>query len=428
MSIISHISAQEILDSRGNPTVEARIQLVNGTIGYGRSPSGASTGRKEALELRDQDNSRYQGKGVLKAIANIEELIAPKLKGIQVNQQEEIDQCMLDLDGTDNKSKLGANAILAVSLAAADAAAKNQNLMLFEYLGGFDNHIMPVPMMNIINGGAHADNNIDIQEFMILPVGFNTFSEALRCGVEIFHVLKEQLAKKSLATSVGDEGGFAPNLRSNQEAIDVILEAIEKSGYRAGSEVYLGLDVASSEFYKSGRYHLSSENKSLTSDEFISYLADLVKQYPLLSIEDGLAEDDWLGWESLTKQLGQKIQLVGDDLFVTNREILKQGIEKNVANSILIKLNQIGTLSETLKTIGLAKYSGYTSVISHRSGETEDTVIADLAVASNAGQIKTGSLCRSDRVAKYNQLLRIEKQLGNQASYAGKSVFPWLEK
>ncbi len=421
MSKIVNIIGREILDSRGNPTVEAEVILECGTIGLACSPSGASTGSREALELRDGDKSRYLGKGVLKAVAIINQQIKPKLLGMDVSKQVELDQVMLDLDGTDNKENLGANSILAVSLAAAKASAAVHKLPLFKEIG--DGVMLPVPMMNIINGGEHADNNVDIQEFMVLPVGAATFSEALRCGAEIFHSLKSVLKAKDLNTAVGDEGGFAPNLGSNEEALQAIEEAVTNAGYKLGEDVYLGLDVASSEFYIDGKYELAGEGKSLTSEEFACYLEDWVNRYPIISIEDGMDEGDWDGWKILTEKLGHRIQLVGDDLFVTNTKILAEGIEKKIANSILIKVNQIGTLTETLAAIKMAHDAGYTVVVSHRSGETEDTTIADLAVAINAGQIKTGSLCRSDRVAKYNQLLRIEQLLGDKAVYPGKKAF-----
>ncbi len=421
MSKIANIIGREILDSRGNPTVEAEVILECGTIGLACSPSGASTGSREALELRDGDKSRYLGKGVLKAVAIINDQIKPKLLGLDVSKQAELDQVMLDLDGTDNKENLGANSILAVSLAAAKASAAVHKRPLFKEIG--DGVMLPVPMMNIINGGEHADNNVDIQEFMILPVGVATFSEALRCGAEIFHALKSVLKAKGLNTAVGDEGGFAPNLGSNEEALQAIEEAVNNAGYKLGEDVYLGLDVASSEFYVDGKYELAGEGKSLTSEEFACYLEDWVNRYPIISIEDGMDEGDWDGWKILTEKLGHRIQLVGDDLFVTNTKILAEGIEKKIANSILIKVNQIGTLTETLAAIKMAHDAGYTAVVSHRSGETEDTTIADLAVATSAGQIKTGSLCRSDRVAKYNQLLRIEQMLGDKATYPGKKAF-----
>lgn len=421
MSKIVNIIGREILDSRGNPTVEAQVFLESGGTGIACAPSGASTGSREALELRDGDKSRYLGKGVLTAVANINKKILPSLVGQEVDQQQLLDQIMLDLDGTENKENLGANAILAVSLAIAKAAATENRRSLFEQIG--TGTMLPVPMMNIINGGEHADNNIDIQEFMILPVGAVSFSEALRCGAEIFHTLKAVLSAKGLNTAVGDEGGFAPNLGSNEEALQAIAEAVEKAGYKLGEDVYLGLDVASSEFYVDGKYELAGEGRSLTSEEFADYLEDWVNRYPIISIEDGMDEGDWDGWKVLTEKLGDRIQLVGDDLFVTNTKILAKGIEKKIANSILIKVNQIGTLTETLAAIDMAHKAGYTVVVSHRSGETEDTTIADLAVAANAGQIKTGSLCRSDRVAKYNQLLRIEEQLGDRAIYPGKKAF-----
>lgn len=426
MSTITAIKGQEILDSRGNPTVAAEVTLSSGVVGYACVPSGASTGIHEALELRDGDKKRYGGKGVLKAVANINQEIQRALLQKNPMEQARIDQLMIDLDGTENKSRLGANAILAVSLAVAKAAALDAKLPLYQYLGGKQAVMMPVPMMNIINGGAHADNGVDMQEFMILPVGAHNFSEALRYGAEVFHALKMLLKQKHMATSVGDEGGFAPDLPSNQAAIDVILEAIHQAGYKVGEDIYLGLDVASSEFYHENRYLLQSENKALTSEQFIDYLADWVRQYPIISIEDGMAENDWMGWGMLTERLGDKVQLVGDDIFVTNTKILQKGVTANIANSILIKLNQIGTLTETLAAIQMANDAGYTTIISHRSGETEDSFIADLAVATNAGQIKTGSLCRSDRVAKYNRLLHIESELGNRAVYAGGSVFRFL--
>lgn len=424
MSIIKAIRAREILDSRGNPTVEADVVLNSGIVGQASVPSGASTGSREALELRDGDPRRYMGKGVLKAVVNIETKIQPALIGISVEEQQHIDQLMVELDGTENKGHLGANAILAVSLAVAKAAALEHHAGLYRYLGGDDGPFtLPVPMMNIINGGAHADNNVDIQEFMIMPVGASSFREALRYGAEIFQVLKTLLKQQKLSTAVGDEGGFAPDLLSNQAAIELILRATEQAGFKIGSDIYLALDIASSELYNNGKYHLASEKKQLNAIEFADYLSSWVKQYPILSIEDAMAEDDWDGWAYLTQALGKRVQLVGDDLFVTNVKILQQGIEQGIANSILIKLNQIGTLTETLAAIGLARKAGYTSVISHRSGETEDTTIADLAVATAAGQIKTGSLCRTDRIAKYNRLLRIEAELGTQALYAGRQAF-----
>ncbi len=423
MSEIIDVRAREILDSRGNPTVEADVFTADGAIGRAVAPSGASTGSREALELRDGDPSRYGGKGVLKAVENVRTTICEAVLGREVTDQEGLDQRMIELDGTENKSKLGANAILAVSLAAAHAVAQEQAAPLYEYLGRGE-ALLPVPMMNIINGGAHADNSVDIQEFMIVPAGAPSIREAVRYGAEVFHALKSVLHGKGLATTVGDEGGFAPNLGSNVEAIEVILEAIEKAGYRAGEDIWLALDAASSEFYRDGKYHLVSENRSFTSQEFSDYLENWVDAYPILSLEDGMDESDWEGWKYHTEQLGHKVQLVGDDLFVTNTRILKEGIDKGIANSILIKFNQIGTLTETLQAIEMAKQAGYTAVISHRSGETEDTTIADLAVATCTGQIKTGSLSRSDRVAKYNQLMRIEEQLGEDAVYAGRGAFP----
>ncbi len=423
MSEIIDVRAREILDSRGNPTVEADVFTADGAIGRAVAPSGASTGSREALELRDGDPARYGGKGVLKAVENVSTTIREAVLGREVTDQEGLDRLMIDLDGTENKSKLGANAILAVSLAAAHAAAQEQAAPLYEYLGRGE-ALLPVPMMNIINGGAHADNSVDIQEFMIVPAGAPSIHEAVRYGAEVFHALKSVLHGKGLATTVGDEGGFAPNLSSNVEAIEVILEAIEKAGYKAGEDIWLALDAASSEFYRDGRYHLVSENRSFTSQEFSDYLENWVDAYPILSLEDGMDESDWEGWKYHTEQLGHKVQLVGDDLFVTNTRILKEGIDKGIANSILIKFNQIGTLTETLQAIEMAKEAGYTAVISHRSGETEDTTIADLAVATCTGQIKTGSLSRSDRVAKYNQLMRIEEQLGEDAVYAGRGAFP----
>ncbi len=423
---IKDIHAREIIDSRGNPTVEADVILESGVVGRAAVPSGASTGSREAIELRDGDKSRFLGKGVKNAVANVNGEIRKALMGKDATEQAVFDQVMIELDGTPNKARLGANAILSVSMAAAKAAAIAKGLPLYQYLGGDAAVTMPVPMMNIINGGSHADNNVDIQEFMILPVGAPSLAEAVRYGAEVFHNLKKVLSSRGLNTAVGDEGGFAPDLPSNEAAIEVILEAVEKAGYKAGQDIFIGIDAASSEFYKDGKYVLASENKSLSSDEFTDVLASWVDKYPILSIEDGMDENDWEGWATLTNRLGGKIQLVGDDLFVTNTEILKQGIDKNIANSILIKVNQIGTLTETLAAIDMAKNAGYTSVISHRSGETEDATIADLAVATNVGQIKTGSMSRSDRIAKYNQLLRIEEQLGSRAVYAGKSAFKQL--
>ena len=423
MSAINKIIAREVLDSRGNPTIEAEVYTESGAIGSAMVPSGASTGIREALELRDMDDSRFMGKGVLTAVNNIQELIAPSLFGKEVSEQATIDQVMIDLDGTSNKENLGANSILAVSMATAHAAANENNLPLYKYLGGKGPFKMPVPMMNIINGGAHADNSVDLQEFMILPVGATSIREAVRYGTEIFHSLKSVLLKRDLGTTVGDEGGFAPNLSSNEEAIEVILEAITKAGYIAGEDILLGLDVASSEFYKDGIYTLESENLKLDSQEFLQYLTPWFEKYPIITMEDGMAEDDWEGWKLLTEALGRNIQLVGDDLFVTNTSILSKGIEEGIGNSILIKVNQIGTLTETLNAINMAKEAGYTAVISHRSGETEDTTISDLAVATSAGQIKTGSLSRSDRVAKYNRLMKIEDELDGKAMYPGKNVF-----
>lgn len=423
MSQIKQIHAIEILDSRGNPTVAAEVLLTSGEKGVAAAPSGASTGSREALELRDKDSKRYLGKGVLKAVSAVNNEIANALKGMDVTDQQKIDETMIALDGTANKEQLGANAMLAVSLAAAKAAAAHRGVALYEYLSGKNAVQLPVPMMNIINGGAHADNNLDIQEFMILPVGAHTFADALRCGAEVFHHLKKVLHDKKLSTSVGDEGGFAPNLESNEAALEVILQAIEKAGYHPGKDVFLGLDVASNELFKNGKYHLQAENKALTAVEFTDYLARLVSRYPIITIEDGMAEDDWQGWAVLTEKLGKSIQLVGDDLFVTNTELLQKGISQHIANAILIKPNQIGTLTETLAAIQMAKKARYNTIISHRSGETEDTTIADIAVGTNAGQIKTGSLCRSDRVAKYNRLLSIAQALGSKAQYAGLKVF-----
>ncbi|MCV6637043.1 phosphopyruvate hydratase [Candidatus Albibeggiatoa sp. nov. NOAA] len=428
MSEIIEVYAREILDSRGNPTVEAEVTTASGEMGLAAVPSGASTGSREALELRDGDKDRYLGKGVKTAVDNINNEVSDELLGYDVLDQVGVDQAMLELDGTENKERLGANAMLAVSLATAKAAAAELDIPLFRYLGGAGQMHMPVPMMNIINGGAHADNSVDLQEFMILPVGAPSLTEAVRYGAEIFHALKGVLKGKGLNTAVGDEGGFAPDLSSNEEAIEVILEAIEKAGYKAGEDIMLGLDVASSEFYKDGKYDLASENRKLSSEEFADYLTAWVDKYPIISIEDGMDESDWDGWAVLTEKLGKRVQLVGDDLFVTNTKILQQGIEKGIANSILIKLNQIGTLTETLAAIELAKRNNYTCVISHRSGETEDSTIADLAVAISAGQIKTGSLSRSDRVAKYNRLIRIEDMLGDTVVYPGMSTFYNLKK
>jgi enolase len=423
MSEIIEVYAREILDSRGNPTVEAEITTAMGAKGRAAVPSGASTGSREALELRDGDKSRYLGKGVRTAVDNVNGELGEVLLGMEVAAQVEIDKTMINLDGTPNKERFGANAILAISLAAAKAAAAEFEMPLYRYIGGAGQMQMPVPLMNIINGGAHADNNVDLQEFMIIPAGAPTLTEAVRYGAEVFHALKSVLKSKGLNTAVGDEGGFAPNLASNEEAIEVILQAIDKAGFKAGQDIYLGLDVAASEFYKDGKYDIASENKKLNSQEFTDYLAAWVDKYPIISIEDGMAEGDWDGWAILTNKLASKVQLVGDDLFVTNTEILREGIMKRIANSILIKLNQIGTLTETLAAIEMAKRASYTSIISHRSGETEDSTIADLAVATSAGQIKTGSLSRSDRVAKYNQLIRIEEELGESVIYPGKAAF-----
>jgi enolase len=424
MSAILDIVAREILDSRGNPTVEVEVTLESGFGGRAAIPSGASTGEHEAVELRDGDQDRYLGKGVQKAVANVNERIAPELIGMDVLDQMAVDQVLIDLDGTSNKSALGANAILGVSLACAKAAAAYLSLPLYRYLGGVYAHQLPVPMMNILNGGKHADNNVDLQEFMVVPVGAPSFREALRMGTEVFHHLKAILKKKEYNTAVGDEGGFAPNLRSNEEALVVILDAIKQAGYAPGDEMAIALDPAGSEFYQGGTYILQAEKKKeRNASEMVAFYEDLVGRYPILSIEDGLAEDDWEGWRELTARLGGRVQIVGDDLFVTNRERLARGIKEGVANSILIKLNQIGTLTETLAAIEMAKKAGYTAVISHRSGETEDTTIADVAVATNVGQIKTGSASRTDRVAKYNQLLRIEEELGDQGIFPGKEAF-----
>ncbi|CDZ94169.1 phosphopyruvate hydratase [Pseudomonas saudiphocaensis] len=427
MAKIVDIKGREVLDSRGNPTVEADVILDNGIVGSACAPSGASTGSREALELRDGDKSRYMGKGVLKAVGNINGPIRDLLLGKDPDDQKALDRAMIELDGTENKAKLGANAILAVSLAAAKAAAQDQDLPLYAHIANLNGtpgqYSMPVPMMNIINGGEHADNNVDIQEFMVQPVGAKTFSDALRMGTEIFHNLKAVLQARGLSTSVGDEGGFAPNLASNEDALGAIAEAVEKAGYKLGTDVTLALDCASSEFYKDGKYDLAGEGKVFDAAGFADYLAGLTQRYPIISIEDGMDESDWAGWKVLTDKIGEKVQLVGDDLFVTNTKILKEGIEKGIGNSILIKFNQIGSLTETLEAIQMAKAAGYTAVISHRSGETEDHTIADLAVGTAAGQIKTGSLCRSDRVSKYNQLLRIEEQLGGKAPYKGRAEF-----
>lgn len=426
MPQITEVIGREIIDSRGNPTVEADVYTSSGIVGRAAVPSGASTGTREALELRDDDKKRYLGKGVLKAVEHINTKMRQALIGQSVLGQEKIDKMLLDLDGTPNKSNLGANAILAVSLAVAKAGAQKVNLPLFRYLGGAGPYDLPVPMMNIINGGAHADNNVDVQEFMIIPAGASSFCEAVRYGAEVFHALKKVLKKKGLNTAVGDEGGFAPNLPSNESAIEVILEAIDQAGYTVGKEIYLGLDVASSEFYADGTYNLQSENRKLSSAEFVDYLAAWVDKYPIISIEDGMAEADWDGWSLLTQRLGSRIQLVGDDVFVTNTAIFKEGIDKGVANAILIKLNQIGSLTETMAALNMAKDANYAAIISHRSGETEDTTIADLAVATSATQIKTGSLSRSDRVAKYNQVMRIEQEVGTLGAYLGKQAFPRL--
>ena len=421
---IKEVKAREILDSRGNPTVEVDVILNDGSFGRAAVPSGASTGVAEAVELRDGDKSRYMGKGVLKAVKNVNSIIAKKVKGMDPTEQKEIDSAMIKLDGTKNKGNLGANAILGVSLAVAKAAAASKGMSLFKYLGGSKAKLLPVPMMNILNGGSHADNNVDLQEFMIMPVGFKSFSDSLRAGVETFHTLKKVLKGKGYNTSVGDEGGFAQNLKSNEEAVEVILEAIGKAGYIAGKQIFIALDPASSEFYQDGKYVFSKSDKSSkTPDEMVAFYESWVKKYPIISIEDGMAEGDWDGWKTLTDRLGKKIQLVGDDVFVTNTEYLQKGIEMGVANSILIKVNQIGTLTETLEAINMAKKADYTAVVSHRSGETEDATIADIVVATNAGQIKTGSLCRTDRVAKYNQLLRIEEELGAKAEFNGIDVF-----
>lgn len=427
MTAIKSIRGREIIDSRGNPTVEADVILENGVLGRAAVPSGASTGSREAVELRDGDKSRYLGRGVQKAVSFVNTEIAKALVGTAAEDQATLDATLIALDGTPNKSRMGANALLAVSMAAAKAAAMDQKVSLFRYFKPTGPYVLPVPMMNIINGGAHADNSVDIQEFMIMPVGLPSFSEALRAGAEVFHALKSVIAGKKMSTSVGDEGGFAPNLPSNVAAIEVILEAIEKAGYKAGKDIYLALDAASSEFYRDGRYHFESEKRSFSAPEFADLLADWVRQYPILSIEDGMEESDWAGWKVLSDKLASKVQLVGDDLFVTNTKLLERGIRENIGNSILIKVNQIGTLTETFAAIEMAEKAGFTSVISHRSGETEDATIADIAVGTTATQIKTGSLCRSDRMAKYNQLLRIEEELGSQAIYAGRQAFPNLK-
>ncbi len=423
MSSIVDVVAREILDSRGNPTVEADVLLESGIMGRAAVPSGASTGTKEAIELRDGDSARYLGKGVLRAVENVNTEICEAIIGLDAVEQSLIDQTLIELDGTENKERLGANATLAVSLAVAKAAAEESGLPLYRYLGGAGRMQLPVPMMNVINGGAHANNSLDLQEFMVIPVGMGSFRDALRCGAEVFHTLKQLINAKGMPTTVGDEGGFAPNLPNNESALQLIMEAIDKAGYTPGTHVAIGLDCASSEFFKEGRYRIESEGLALEPTQFADYLAAWVDKYPILSIEDGMAEDDWDGWELLTDRLGENVQLVGDDLFVTNTRILSEGIRRGVANSILIKINQIGTLTETFAAIEMAKRAGYTSVVSHRSGETEDTVIADIAVASNALQIKTGSLSRADRTAKYNQLLRIEEDLGESASYPGRDAF-----
>ena len=423
MSSIIDVVAREVIDSRGNPTVEADIHLDSGVVGRAAVPSGASTGAREAVELRDGDSGRFFGKGVLKAVENVNSEVCEAIIGLESTDQSLIDQTLINLDGTESKSRLGANAVLAVSLATAKASSIDLGLPLYRYLGGAGDTELPVPMMNVINGGAHANNSLDIQEFMIIPMGFDSFSEALRCGAEVFQTLRKNIDIAKMPTTVGDEGGFAPNFSGNDEALDFILEAINSSGYEVGSQVALGLDCASSEFYKDGKYVLKSEGLQLSASEFCNYLATLAETYPIISIEDGMAEDDWDGWSVLTDRLGSSVQLVGDDLFVTNTNILQRGIDQSIANSILVKINQIGTLSETMAAIEMAKRASYTSVVSHRSGETEDTFIADLAVGSNAGQIKTGSLSRSDRLAKYNQLLRIEEELGDRARYAGRRAF-----
>ena len=426
MSEISEVKGREIIDSRGNPTVEAEVTLNSGAVGRAAVPSGASTGSREAVELRDGDSKRFGGKGVSKAVANVNSVIRDAVLGQDATAQAELDRLMIELDGTENKARLGANALLAVSLANAQAVARDQNVSLYQILGSGDSFQMPVPMMNIINGGAHADNSVDLQEFMILPVGAGSLREAVRYGTEVFHALAKVLHARGLNTAVGDEGGFAPDLPSNEAAIEVILEAIDKAGFTAGKDIYLGLDAASSEFYRDGKYVLASEGREFSAAEFTEYLADWVDRYPIITIEDGLDESDWDGWKLHTERLGDKVQLVGDDLFVTNTAIFNEGIEKNIANSILIKPNQIGTLTETLEAIRMADKAGYSAVVSHRSGETEDVTIADIAVATTATQIKTGSLSRSDRVAKYNQLMRIEDELGSHATYAGRAAFKHL--
>ena len=424
MSIITDATAREILDSRGNPTLEVEVVLDDDSFGRAAVPSGASTGEFEAVELRDGDKARYLGKGVKKAVQNVNEEIAPQIIGLDATSQAKIDKIMIELDGTENKGKLGANAILGVSLAVAKAAAAYSGLPLYQYIGGVNAKVLPVPMMNILNGGSHAANNVDLQEFMVMPTGAPNFAEALRMGAEIFHTLKKVLSGKGYATGVGDEGGFAPNLKSNEEAVEAILEAIEKAGYKAGTDVHLALDPAASEFYENGKYVFKKSDGSVkSSEQMVAFWANWIKKYPIISIEDGLAEEDWEGWKMLTEKIGRKVQLVGDDIFVTNTKRLARGIKEGIANSILIKLNQIGTLTETLEAIQMAKQAGYTCVISHRSGETEDTTIADLTVAVNAGQIKTGSASRTDRICKYNQLLRLEEYLGDTAVFWGKSAF-----
>jgi enolase len=422
MSSVVDVIAREILDSRGNPTVECDVLLESGVMGRAAVPSGASTGAREAIELRDGNKGRYLGKGVLQAVEHVNTEISEAIIGLDAQEQAFIDQTLIDLDGTENKSRLGANAVLAVSMSVARAAAEESGLPLYRYFGGMGPMQMPVPMMNIVNGGAHANNSLDIQEFMIMPVGATTFREALRYGAEVFHALKKLLDKKGFSTAVGDEGGFAPNLKNHAEAIQIIMQAIEQAGYIPGKDVLIALDCAASEFYQEGKYRLAGEKLTLTATQFADYLANLAEQFPIISIEDGMAEDDWVGWKLLTARLGKKVQIVGDDLFVTNTRILKEGIQKGVANSILVKINQIGTLSETFAAVEMAKRAGYTAIISHRSGETEDSTIADIAVGLNAGQIKTGALSRSDRVAKYNQLLRIEEDLGDTATYPGREA------
>ena len=425
---IRKIHAREILDSRGNPTLEAEVTLDSGHVGRAAVPSGASTGSKEAVELRDGDKTRYMGKGVRKAVGNVNTTIAEALQGFDANDQKGLDARLINLDGTENKGRLGANALLGVSLANAHAVAASRGMPLWAHLAGDREVVLPVPMMNIINGGAHADNNVDVQEFMVLPVGFSTFAESLRAGTEIFHALKSVLKGRGLSTSVGDEGGFAPDLRSNEEALETIMEAIGKAGYAAGEDILLGLDVASTEFFENGKYNLVGEGKRLSSEQMVDFLSGWAAQYPIVTIEDGMDENDWHGWKLLTDRIGSTVQLVGDDLFVTNPKIFREGIDKKVANAILIKVNQIGTLTETLEAIAMADANRYAAIVSHRSGETEDTTIADIAVATTATQIKTGSLCRSDRVAKYNQLLRIEEALGSRARYAGRDAFVSLKR